>query len=155
MPRPGHSTTRKEPVPIVQEAVWAPVPVWTGAVNLAQTGIRFPDRPARSESLYRRSHPGSQLPWVPKWSVLFSICNEVLYVFITDPGRAVPSHWTWTPYTWWFPFSTTGKFCNTNMVNDKTSTVYKLEIMSHSNVTSTSGNHSMWLGPDTSFPCGR
>ena len=29
----------KDPVPIVQEAVWAPGPVWTGAENLALTGI--------------------------------------------------------------------------------------------------------------------
>ena len=35
-----------------------PGPVWTGAENLAQTGIRSPDRPARSESLYRLSYPG-------------------------------------------------------------------------------------------------
>jgi len=35
---------------IVQEAGWAPMPVWTGAENLAPTGIRSPDRPARSES---------------------------------------------------------------------------------------------------------
>jgi len=33
-------------------------PVWTGAENLAPTGIRFPDRPARSESLYRLSYTG-------------------------------------------------------------------------------------------------
>jgi hypothetical protein len=32
---------------------WAPGPVWTGTENLAATGIRHPDRPARSESLYR------------------------------------------------------------------------------------------------------
>ena len=31
---------------------------WTGAENLAPTGIRSPDRPARSESLYRLSYPG-------------------------------------------------------------------------------------------------
>ena len=31
----------KDPVPIVQEAEWAPGPVWTGAENLAPTGIRF------------------------------------------------------------------------------------------------------------------
>ena len=30
----------KDPVPIVQEAGWAPGPVWTGAENLAPTGIR-------------------------------------------------------------------------------------------------------------------
>jgi hypothetical protein len=35
-----------------------PRPVWTGAENLAPTGIRSPDRPARSESLYRLSYPG-------------------------------------------------------------------------------------------------
>ena len=34
--------------PIVWEAGWAPGPVWTGAENLASTGIRSPDRPARS-----------------------------------------------------------------------------------------------------------
>jgi hypothetical protein len=43
----------KDPVPIVQEAEWAPGPVWTGAENLAPTEIRSPDRPARSQSLYR------------------------------------------------------------------------------------------------------
>jgi len=47
----------KELVPIVQEAGWAPRPVWTGAENLVPTGIRFPDRPARNKSLYRLSHP--------------------------------------------------------------------------------------------------
>jgi hypothetical protein len=46
-PRP-HFTPRKDPVPIVQEAGWAPGPAWTGAENLAPTGIRSPDRPARS-----------------------------------------------------------------------------------------------------------
>ena len=38
-------------VPIVQEARQAPGLVWTGAENLAPTGIRSPDRPACSESL--------------------------------------------------------------------------------------------------------
>jgi hypothetical protein len=52
MPWP-HLTPGKEPVPIVQEAVWASGTVWTGAENLAPTGIRSPDRPARSQSLYR------------------------------------------------------------------------------------------------------
>ena len=33
---------------------WAPGPVWTGAENLAPTGIRSPDRPDRSQSLYRQ-----------------------------------------------------------------------------------------------------
>jgi hypothetical protein len=43
-------TAGKDPVPIVQEAGWAPGPVWIGAENLAPTGIRSPDLPARNES---------------------------------------------------------------------------------------------------------
>jgi len=50
-------TPGKDPVPIVQEAGWAPGLVWTGAENLAHTGIRSPDRPAHSQSLYRLSYP--------------------------------------------------------------------------------------------------
>ena len=42
-----HLTPGKDPVPIVQEAGWASGPVWTGAENLAPTGIRSPGRPAR------------------------------------------------------------------------------------------------------------
>ena len=60
-PRPNSVTPGKDPVPIVQEAGWAPGPVWTGAENLAATGIRSPDRPACSESLYRLSYPGPQI----------------------------------------------------------------------------------------------
>jgi hypothetical protein len=55
---PATSTPGKDPVPIVQEAGWAPGPVWIGAENLTPTGIRSPDRPARSESLYRLTYPG-------------------------------------------------------------------------------------------------
>jgi hypothetical protein len=47
----------KDPVPIVQETGWAPEPVWTGTENVAPTGIRSPDRPARSQSLYSLSYP--------------------------------------------------------------------------------------------------
>jgi hypothetical protein len=55
---PAAFTPEKEPVPILQEAEWAPGPVWTGAENIAPTGIRSSDRPARSESLYRLRYPG-------------------------------------------------------------------------------------------------
>jgi len=55
-PRPLF-TSRINPVPIVQETGWAPGPVWTGAENLASTGIRSPDRPDRSQSLHRLSYP--------------------------------------------------------------------------------------------------
>jgi hypothetical protein len=46
--RPGRITPGKDPVPIVQEAEWAPGPVWTCAKKLAPTGIRSPDRTALS-----------------------------------------------------------------------------------------------------------
>ena len=55
--RPGRCLLPgKDPIPIVQEAGWAPGPLWTGAENLAPTGIRYPDRPSRSQSLYRLSY---------------------------------------------------------------------------------------------------
>jgi hypothetical protein len=57
VPHPGRYTPGKNLVPIVQEAGWAPWPVWIGAENLALTGIRSPGRPARSQSLYRLSYP--------------------------------------------------------------------------------------------------
>jgi hypothetical protein len=56
-PRPLYPRER-DPVPILQEAGWAPGPVWTAAENFALTGFRSPDRPARSESLYRLSYLG-------------------------------------------------------------------------------------------------
>jgi hypothetical protein len=57
MPRPQF-TPGKDLVPIIQEAGWVSGPVWTGAENLAFTGIRFPKRSARRQSLYRLSYPG-------------------------------------------------------------------------------------------------
>ena len=53
-PRP-HFTPGKDPVPIVQEAGWAPGPVWTGGKSRLHRDS-IPDRPVRSQSLYRLSH---------------------------------------------------------------------------------------------------
>jgi len=58
---PAALASRKVPVPIVQEAGWAPGTVWAGAENLAPTGFRSPDRPARRQSLYRLSYRGTTL----------------------------------------------------------------------------------------------
>jgi hypothetical protein len=52
-----HSPAALSPA-IVQPAGWVPVLVWTVAENLAPTGIRSPNRPGRSESLYRLRYPG-------------------------------------------------------------------------------------------------
>jgi hypothetical protein len=77
-PRPGCFTPRKDPVPTVQEAGWAPGPVCTRAKNLAPNGIWSPDHPARSQSLYRLSYPH----W---WYILVEFPN-FLYVFsVQDP----------------------------------------------------------------------
>jgi hypothetical protein len=62
-PRPL-STPGKDPVSIVQEAGWTPAPVWTGAGNLAPTGIRSPDRLARSIT----KHMWNFL-WKYKWTL--------------------------------------------------------------------------------------
>ena len=60
---PVDFTPGKDPVPIVQEAGWAPWPVWTRAENLAPSGIGSLDRSDRSESLYQLSYPGPQVYW--------------------------------------------------------------------------------------------
>ena len=66
--RPGFFT----PVEIltVQEAGWAPGQVLTNARNLAPTGIRSPNRPTRSETLYRLRCPDSPLITKPPRSAI-------------------------------------------------------------------------------------
>jgi len=50
-----------------------------GCGKLAPTGIRSPDRPARSESLYRLSYPGPHDMFV---CVCVCICICILYVCV-------------------------------------------------------------------------
>ena len=52
-PRP-QCTPGTDPVPILQEAGWALGPVWTGGKSRPHRNS-IPDRPARSQSLYRLS----------------------------------------------------------------------------------------------------
>ena len=54
-PRP-HFTPGKDPVPILQEAGWAPGPVWTGGKSRPHQDS-ISDRPARSQSLHLLSYP--------------------------------------------------------------------------------------------------
>ena len=56
----GRFTPGNDPVPIVEEAGWAPRLVWTGTGNLKTTGILSPDLPPFSESLYRLSYSGTR-----------------------------------------------------------------------------------------------
>ena len=55
MPRP-HFTPGEVPAPILQEAGWAPGPVWTGQKSHPHRDS-IPGLPARSQSLYRLSYP--------------------------------------------------------------------------------------------------
>ena len=51
-----HCTPGKDPVLILQEAGWAPGPVWTGWISRPHRDS-IPDHPPRSQSLYRLSYP--------------------------------------------------------------------------------------------------
>jgi len=53
---PAPSIPGKDPVPILQEAGWAPGPVWMGGKSRPHRDS-IPDRPARSQLLYRLSYP--------------------------------------------------------------------------------------------------
>jgi len=71
-PRPGRfNPGGKDPVQIVQEAGWAPKPVWTEAENLSPAGFGSANRKARSESLYRLSCPGDLL-----WSQVLPMLTD-------------------------------------------------------------------------------
>ena len=61
-------------VAIVQEAGWESGPVWTGAENLAPTGIRSPDRPVLSQSLYRLHYLAHSLT---RRSTLNNLCQNM------------------------------------------------------------------------------
>ena len=53
-------TTGKHLLPILEEAWWAPGPVWMGEKSRPHRDS-IPDRPARSQSLYRLSYPAHGL----------------------------------------------------------------------------------------------
>ena len=52
-PRPGRFPSWTDWVLFVQDAMWNPGPVWVGVKYLFPTRLRAPNRPARTEPLYR------------------------------------------------------------------------------------------------------
>jgi hypothetical protein len=57
---------------------WSPGPVCMGAENLAPpTGIRSPDRPASSESLYRLNYTGPHRYFI--WQILFPTSSRCAF----------------------------------------------------------------------------
>ena len=66
-----HFTPGKDPVPILQEAGWAPGKVWTGGKSRLHRDS-IPYRPAYSQSLYQLSYPAHGVLVVDKtwvWSI--------------------------------------------------------------------------------------
>ena len=88
MPQPLY-TPGKDPVPIVQEAGWAPGLVWTGVEILAPTGIRSLDHPAHSQSLYR-------LRYLAHLSLAVGSTNW--HFVLPEDGTLVPKHDRDTPF---------------------------------------------------------
>ena len=82
----------------VQEAGWAPRPIWTGEENLVPTGIPFPDRPVRSESLYRLSYPSPYLAVLIRLNVPWNMQNALF--FTGYPAGARPA-WLLCDETRW------------------------------------------------------
>jgi len=70
----SHFTLRKDPVPILQDAGWAPGPVWTGGKSRLHRDA-IPDRPDRSQSLYWLNYPAhsvNNVVWVIyEWACRF------------------------------------------------------------------------------------
>jgi hypothetical protein len=85
-PRPDSFTPGKTPVLTVQEAEWTPGPVWTGAENLAPTGIRSPDPPACSQSLYRLSYPG------PNFSTSITSKHKIFQIMFPQNNVDTQTH---------------------------------------------------------------
>ena len=76
--RPSRFATGNDSVQVPE---WAPWSLWTDAENRAPTGIRAPDRRARSESLYRLRYPGTLRTSVCNWSTgtLFYLTHIVCH----------------------------------------------------------------------------
>ena len=117
-------TSGKDAVPIVQEAGWAPGPVWTRTGNLVPTRIWSLDRPARSQWLYQLSYPphtsgtDSYLIWDSGFNVMLKKhFNNMLYLnfklnfaFKCSVCSAKEPQLKWPPIT----FHVLGQACSTH-----------------------------------------
>jgi hypothetical protein len=78
--------------PLYIDAGWNPGPAWTGAENLAPTGIRSPDRPARSGSLYRLSYRGPRAETRSRMRTVLTFMGT-LFVITWINGRVMHGKW--------------------------------------------------------------
>jgi hypothetical protein len=105
-------TPGKDTVPIVQEAGWAPEPVWTGAENLALSG-----------SLYRLRYPA------PPILVLEDICNIIVpHIPLRPPSEILSSFFPDKKCTFhfWHLYSV---YCNNHSFHSLT--IYRILQQSH------------------------
>jgi len=113
-PRPQF-TPGKDPVPIVQEAGWGPGSVWTGAESVAPTGIRSPDRPARSSVAIPTELPGApDIAWdyshSTSWCMSTWRSSGMIGVLFNDVFQLLRLHsvnYIWIKYyvtlvQWWW-----------------------------------------------------
>ena len=77
-PRP-HFTPRKDPVPISQEAVWVPGPVWTGGKSRPHRDSSRTVQPV-AQSLYRLSYPAHRCITIQEINYYFLLKYEALLI---------------------------------------------------------------------------
>ena len=76
-----HFTPGKDPLPILEEAGWAPGPVWTGGKSRLHRDS-IPDRPAHTQSLYRLSYPAHIYIYIYGCMFCILLFNFVYYIFL-------------------------------------------------------------------------
>jgi len=87
MPWP-HFTPGKYPVPILQEAGWAPGPVLTGGKSRSDQ-VSTPDRPARSQTP-NDNYSGRTAPLTSK--------RYILYIYSTNTGTEYFKYGIYSPF---------------------------------------------------------
>ena len=91
-------TSGKDAVPIVQEAGWAPGPVRTGAENLTPAGIRSPNHPGRSQSLYRLCYPAHYFDLMSFQIHMNKPDHSLRHLFNLRRHRTPCRSWIWVKY---------------------------------------------------------
>ena len=79
-PRP-HFTPGKDPVPILQEAGWAPGPVWTDGKSRPHRDS-IPDLPARSSVAIPTELPGPPTHYYPTFIIINTLCVIIIIIII-------------------------------------------------------------------------
>ena len=84
---PAALPRERDPVSMVQGAGWAPAPFWTNKENPAPTGIRFPDRPTRSESLYESNSKITNVRYFWRGVIEIKVCYHSRINSVPDGKR--------------------------------------------------------------------